>query len=330
LTGTVDPRATFARGFPSLVASGCLLFFASSVDADTVRLANGDSLTGTLIEADESYVVIETEYAGRVVIERSHVVEIRTEEPHPVLLEDGSEREEPAGALPLEKVAAVDEAERKFKWFMELNLGFDGRWGNSDRAGVNADSRVKLDWDRHDLELTAAFERERKQGTLTGSDWRTAADYMWRVRGPWNLGLFTGFEHDRFQELDLRNTTATSVAYEWLEGFGWDIKTALGPGFIYEDNTGQEDFDFGYRYKLDLEKSLLGKQLRLRHDEQFVGSFEEAGQFIVASETGLKVKVFRPFTVGLKFRFDWNNRPAEGSDEEDLRLIFTLGYESGS
>ena len=120
------------------------------------------------------------------------------------------------------------------------------------------------------------------------------------------------------------------MAYEWLEGFGWDVTTSLGPGTIYEDNTGQEDFDVGYRYKLDLEKYLFGKQLRLRHDESFVGSFEESGQFVAASETGLRLTVIRPFTVGIKFRFDWNNRPADGSDEEDLRLVLTLGYEAGS
>jgi putative salt-induced outer membrane protein YdiY len=275
-------------------------------------------------------VVIETEYAGTVVIKRSHVAEITTDEPHSVLLEDGSERVQPAGEIPLEEVAAVDEPPRKFKWRAEMNLGFDGRWGNSKSAGVNVDGRTKLAWKRHELELSGEFERERKRGSLTTSDWRATADYSWRLKGPWNLGLFTSFEHDRFQELDLRNTTAVSVLYEWLEGFGWDVTTSLGPGTIYEDNTGQEDFDVGYRYGLNLQKSLLGEQLTLRHDESFVGSFAEAGQFIAASESGLKLILIRPVTVGLKFRFDWNNRPADGSDEEDLRLILTLGYETGS
>lgn len=316
---------------PALVLTALLAVFTGTpAPADTITLTNGDTLTGTLVEVDASYVVIDTEYAGRIVIKRSHVAEIDTDAPHPVQLEDGREQLEPPGVLPLDEVVAVDETEKALEWAAEINVGFDGRWGNSDRAGVNADTRTKLEWSRHELELTGAFERERKRGSLTGSDWRTAADYLWQVRGPWKLGLFTSFEHDRFQELDLRNTTAASVAYEWLEGFGWDVTTSLGPGTIYEDNTGQEDFDVGYRYKLDLEKYLFGKQLRLRHDESFVGSFEESGQFVAASETGLRLTVIRPFTVGIKFRFDWNNRPADGSDEEDLRLVLTLGYEAGS
>jgi len=298
--------------------------------ADTVTLENGDTITGTLVEVDSSFVVIDTDYAGTIVIKRSHVRSIATEDPHPVLLKDGSERTNPPGPIPLGETEAVDPEERALAWSAEVDLGFDGRWGNSESAGVNLETRGKLGWDRHELELTAALERERKRGSLTGSDWRASADYLWKLRGAWNLGLFTGFEHDRFQELDLRNTTTASVVYEWLEGFGWDLTTGLGPGLIYEDNTGQEDFDIGYRYKLDLEKSWFGKQLRLRHDESFVGSFEESGQFITSSETGLKVRVVRPFSVGLKFRFDWNNRPADDSDEEDLRLMLTLGYETGS
>jgi len=55
-------------------------------------------------------------------------------------------------------------------------------------------------------------------------------------------------------------------------------------------------------YALDLYRLWFGKQPPLRHGE----------------------------SVGLKFRFDWNNRPAQGSDEEDLRLVLTLGYETGS
>lgn len=326
-------RPSFSAARRPLAALGVALIVAllwGAAGADTVTLENGDTITGTLVEVDSAVVVIDTEYADRIVIKRSHVRSIVTEDPHPVLLEDGSERTNPPGPIPLEETAAVDPQERPLEWSAEVDLGFDGRWGNSESAGVNLEARGKLDWDRHELELTAAFERERKRGSLTGSDWRTSADYLWKLRGAWNLGLFTGFEHDRFQELDLRNTSIASVVYDWLEGFGWNLTTGLGPGLIYEDNTGQEDFDIGYRYKLDLEKSWFGKQLRLRHDESFVGSFEEAGQFITSSETGIKLRVLRPFSVGLKFRFDWNNRPAEGSDEEDLRLVLTLGYETGS
>jgi len=311
----VRPRVATER-LRSVLASAVLLAFAlpSPVRADTVTLDNGDRLTGTLIDIDESYVVIETEYAGRVVVERDHVAEVETTEPHPALLDDGSTRTEPAGEIPLAEVVAVDEPPKTFDWFAEVNLGFDGRWGNSDRGSVNAQTSGKLEWTDHKLQLSADAGWERSQGTLTGSDWRASANHLWQLRGPWKLGLFSKFEHDRFQDLTLRNTTATSIAYEWLEGFGWDLTTSLGPGVIYEDDEGQENLDIGYRYNLDLERSLLGKQVRVRHDESFVGSFEDAGTFFGSTETGIKFVVVQPFSIGLNFRFDWNNRPVDGRE----------------
>jgi hypothetical protein len=91
------------------------------------------------------------------------------------------------------------------------------------------------------LEETAAVDsQERKLESLA------TASHRVQVAGPWNLELLASFEHDGFPQLDHRNATA------------------LGSGAIYEDNTGQEDVDISYRYKLDLEKFLLGKQLRLR------------------------------------------------------------------
>jgi len=73
--------------------------------ADTVTLKNGDRLSGTLVEIGESYVVIETEHAGRVVVKRDHVAEVETIEPHRALLDDGSTRTEAAGEVPLASVA---------------------------------------------------------------------------------------------------------------------------------------------------------------------------------------------------------------------------------
>ncbi len=46
----------------------CLIVFAVQATADTIKLKNGDRLTGTIIKSDEKALVIKTEYAGPVTV----------------------------------------------------------------------------------------------------------------------------------------------------------------------------------------------------------------------------------------------------------------------
>ncbi len=46
----------------------CLLVIAAQATADTIKLKNGDRLTGTIVKSDEKTLVIKTDYAGPVTI----------------------------------------------------------------------------------------------------------------------------------------------------------------------------------------------------------------------------------------------------------------------
>ncbi|MEJ5368148.1 MAG: DUF481 domain-containing protein [Bryobacteraceae bacterium] len=58
--------------------------------ADVVRLANGDRLSGKLVSADAKAVVLRTDYAGELKIDRKAVAEIRAEEAMYVTLAEGA------------------------------------------------------------------------------------------------------------------------------------------------------------------------------------------------------------------------------------------------
>ncbi len=75
-----------------LYSSLCVLLLAPDAAADTVRLKNGDVLTGTVEELTDDELVLDTEYADDIRIETKFVESVETEKPFLVRWDDGSEK----------------------------------------------------------------------------------------------------------------------------------------------------------------------------------------------------------------------------------------------
>ncbi len=56
----------------------CLIVFTAQTTADTIKLKNGDRLTGTIIKADEKALVIQTEYAGPVTVNWNAIQDVES------------------------------------------------------------------------------------------------------------------------------------------------------------------------------------------------------------------------------------------------------------
>jgi len=85
-----------------------VLAFAVPASADTVKLNNGDVITGTVKKLSGGTLVIKTDYAGEISIDAAHISAVSTEEPFTVRWNDGSEK---VGRLALQSgghIAVVD------------------------------------------------------------------------------------------------------------------------------------------------------------------------------------------------------------------------------
>ena len=55
-----------------------LLACTVQATADTLKLKNGDCLTGTIVKADEKALVIKTEYAGPITVNWDAIQEVES------------------------------------------------------------------------------------------------------------------------------------------------------------------------------------------------------------------------------------------------------------
>ncbi len=199
--------------------------------ADQVTLKNGDTITGSIIKKDGDKVTVKSEFLGEVNIPWTAVTAIKSDDPVYVVLPNGkevsgklstrgTEVEVANTTAPLVEVSAIrSEAEqRRYErlqapswldlWAGFFDLGYSLARGNArtttlttafNAARVAPKDKTKVYYNQ--IYSTATINQQ------TGTTAKA-------VRGGWsysrNLGprlflnAFNDYEHDRFQNLDLR------------------------------------------------------------------------------------------------------------------------------
>src|SRR6188508_2386615 len=148
-----------ARLFVALL--GIVAFVPNLARADTVRLKNGDVITGKILAADSDNVTIDTDALEKITIETKHVVALQSDHPLTVEYEDGREVDgmvttsasgavevhegaAPAAAAPapeatalnLTGIAEIREVKTYYHYVARFDLGLNAAKGNTDSENV--------------------------------------------------------------------------------------------------------------------------------------------------------------------------------------------------
>jgi putative salt-induced outer membrane protein YdiY/small nuclear ribonucleoprotein (snRNP)-like protein len=216
--------------------------------ADQVTLKNGDRLTGTIVKTDEDKLEFKSEFAGDVKLPWSAVVAIVSAEPLHVALKNGKtivgvvttkdekfEVAAPSGPVeaPKAEVAAVrNNAEQDVYLRMEhprlidlwaglLDAGLSLTRGNSESTSFALTGKAARTTKRTKVTLysTEIYSRSTLAGVsnTTASAIRAGARLDVNLRGRSFAFALADFEHDRFQDLDLRTVLGGGLGYHLIK-----------------------------------------------------------------------------------------------------------------
>ena len=225
-----------------------LCFCAASALADQVTLKNGDRLSGTIVKTDEDKLEMKSEFAGDVKLPWSAVVAIVSAEPLHIALKNGQtivgvvttkdgkfEIAAPSGPVEAPKaevVAVRNNAEQDLYMRMEhprlidlwaglLDAGLSFTRGNSESTSFALTGKAARTTKRTKISLysTEIYSRSTLAGVsnTTASAIRGGARVDVNLRGrSFAFGL-ADFEHDRFQDLDLRSVLGGGLGYHLIK-----------------------------------------------------------------------------------------------------------------
>jgi putative salt-induced outer membrane protein YdiY len=315
--------------------------------ADEVYLKNGNQLSGRLGSLVDGKLELETDFAGKLMIDWGQVARLSTEQPLTVVLTDGSRLSgtlRPSTAaeqMELSTSALTDPAhithsdvkalnppvEPAVKLSGRVNVGLNKISGNTETESGHADAELAARTEKHRLTVGGAYNREeddnrKTEDNVTGY---LKHDYFLTQKLYWYMNAM--LEHDQFKDLNLRTTVGTGLGYQVFEGEDMNLSLEAGPSYIRTDYDREDDQDSAAgRWGVKFDRFFFEKLFQSYFSNEGFVSASDTSNILMYTKTGLRFPLRSGFTVNAGFEWDWNNQPAEGTDKSDYRYILSLGY----
>ena len=343
--------------FLLLVLSAC----AASAFADQVTLKNGDRLSGTIVKTDDDKLEMKSEFAGDIKLPWSAVVAIVSAEPLHIALKNGqtivgmvttkdqkfevAAASGPVEAPKAEVLAVRNNAEQDVYirtehpriidlWAGLVDAGLSFTRGNSDSTSFALTGKAARTTKRTKISLysTEIYARS----TLAGVNNATASAIRGGTRVDVNLrgrsfafGL-ADFEHDRFQDLDLRSVLGGGLGYHLIKekdrtfdvfgGVTYNQEYYSQPFSPPNPSTTRKTAEFVLGQTL---ATKLGSRTTLAEQFNFFPNLSDTGDYRLQLDAtaATKIKNWLSWQVTLSDRYV--NTPLLGLKNNDV--LFTTG-----
>jgi len=322
---------------------------ASPAVADSVKLKNGDTLTGTIVSVADGKVALKTDAAGHVTIDLAQVETIATDAPITVDLADGTRImgravAGEAGSFSVEKgdagtlriafaeLDAINKPPRA--WTGSLTAAFTSSHGNTENVASALDAHAENRGDRDRIIADAWYRATRTEDQSTGDTATTenklgvAGKYDYFFEGKeYYVYANTRAEKDRLAEIDLRFVLGAGGGYQFLETPSDQLRAEGGLGWFYEnygDGTDTVSDPSGrmaasYAHHWNAAHSFFD-------DVEAYKIFGAHDDYLVRNKGGFRQKLTDSFFAQEWVEYVWDSTPAAGKERVDVIYYVGVGW----
>jgi hypothetical protein len=335
-----------------------LLFsaFVSSAWADQVVLKNGDRITGSIVKKDGKNLTIKTDHIGVVTIPWDQIEKLIADKPIHIVLQDGKilqgtltgANEEVVISTPQTKVNAKpsdiailrnDDEEKAYQrmlhpgffqlWTGTGTVGFAGTAGNAKTqtftTGINADRATNTDKTSLYFSLIKASARIDNKNKNTAEAVRGGISYGHNVNARLFLSVFNDYEHDRFQDLDLRFVIGGGAGFHAWKTAKSSLDLVAGGAYNRSSFSTPLIRESGEIYWGDEYSLKLNSSASLVQSYRMFNNLTETGQYRVNFDIGLNTKLLKWLTWNVSLSDRYLSDPAPGRKTNDFLYTTGLG-----
>ncbi len=337
--------------FPSIVALVFLVVVGAvgSVRADVLETKEGARLTGRVTKITAGKVYLETDYAGVITVDQTHVVRLETDAPLSVRLVNGARADGrlstrndrvhvAAAAHPVDATVTEIAAcwlpgapeppglRPRHHWSYEAAVDVTGKNGNHNQLGTAYGLRATLTRLKDTLLLSTSYDRQTSDGVKSTDQFKAGADYSsnFADKNSWYVRDEGGFDH--LKDLRLFNLAATGEGYDFVKRVGQTLTGRVGLAYRYEDysqNAAQDvnslGLDLGLNYTRQIARSLLTSRLAI------VPTLEHFDNFTISHETDFDIPITKSaWKLRLGVANDYNSRPPSRIEKLDTTYFGRL------
>ena len=295
-----------------------VLFAASAALADEVRLSTGEVLHGTIVERNDTSVILDHPVLGRLVIPVAQTAAASpTAEPTPA-----------AATAPAAPVATPAPS----PWKFSAELGASGSSGNTDQSDLHAAIGALYEDDVRRLKADAGWATSKTDGDKTKNQQFVEATHDWLFNdSPWSVFATGRMDWDEFQDWDRRATVGGGVGYLAVKQD--DLSVRLRAGLVFTREWGSSDPD-----REDWRpEGLLGAEANWKLNETntieakatWYPDLHDTGEYRIVTSAAWSVKLSTESALSLKLgaEDEYDSHAEEPFDSNDFRWFAALLYE---
>ncbi|HVM97498.1 MAG TPA: DUF481 domain-containing protein [Candidatus Acidoferrales bacterium] len=319
------------------IAVGLLAVGAASAQ-DSVKLKNGDVVSGSLVAYDGTALVMKTPYNKALNVDWGEVVGVDTQQPMRVVLKSGEVIEgrlvSKDGGVYIDGPGghAVQPADietigvPEVAWSGLAGVTILGATGNTRSLALGAKTEVQrlTKVDRFTVSGRADYQEIDKKSSVQTAFGRIRLEHQ--LTDAWFVGVFDEIEHDFFKNIRYRNRIGVGPGYRFINTPTMLLSAMVGIAYTYTDYRNQKDEgapsavgNQEFRWKLSDSQTMY---------ELFdiYPSLEHGSDFTFRGEAGFRQTITDGIVLDLGFVDDYNHEPAPGSKTNDFRYQLSVGY----
>ncbi|MFT4768458.1 MAG: putative salt-induced outer membrane protein YdiY [Glaciecola sp.] len=326
----------------------CLLLTGFNVhaSADRVELINGSVIIGTFHDADNGKIVIDTDFAGRLTIEKTSILSMDVSSPVTLQMKDGTVFEATNLVVDNQTLALHDKADANYALDQLLRINpepwelgnayrhtglassaFSLQRGNTvlDELDYRVDTRWRSLIDRFTLNLEGEVREANRQ--RNAENWMITGKYDRFQAGAYYWGISASAEENRFTDLDLRTAFGAYLGRRFLVGTPFELEVETGLSQVSEDFGSDVDRNYlGLTWSVRSESQYFGSASRVYIDHQGVKNLAERNNLILNTTVGLAFPLLGQIQGAMEVVLDYNSGAVEGTEALDQTYRFRLGY----
>ncbi len=292
-----------------------ILFIGLSARADTLLLANGDRISGELLELSPNTVKIKTSYAGTLSLDINAIQSFHTDKPQhwQINLKPGhlliQENAHP-GHVTVEghKIAIRDlrlypnQPHWKKSGLLETSLDVDNDDRRKEKIHINTEWKLESKHWRHELKAESKRDKEKNNVTEDTIDFNYTLDYLFDTH--WFARLDSTYREEGVDITSQYWYLGTGPGYR-LWGEGKDKLDVISSYNRFWFSTGQIDFELSaWGVTLDYEQYWFNEKLQTFSDIQIAYPTVDAIDYIANTSSGLRY--YFEHNIHISFKYDYN------------------------
>lgn len=139
-------------------------------------------------------------------------------------------------------------------------------------------------------------------------------------------GLHLDALHDAVAGINYRFTAAPLVGYYFIKATNTTLSTEIGPGFVYQRNTGQDPDSFATLRLGERFEHKFNPNVRLYQDVEILPQVDRFGNYYVNAEIGLDSTLSKHVAWTTYLQDSYYNEPTPGRLKNDLKIVSGIKY----